>query len=74
MASSAPLTPNGRLRYSAAPVFERADLACVVNVDAEPFTVDGVVLASEDLAGGELPPGTGAWMSSHDDVRHNRSL
>jgi hypothetical protein len=30
MASSAPLPPNGRLRYSAAPVFERADLAAGV--------------------------------------------
>jgi hypothetical protein len=44
MASSAPLPPNGQLRYSAAPVFERADLGAGVITQlyrGDPFSVVG---------------------------------
>jgi alpha-glucosidase len=58
--------PHGGFKWRDAPAgalaFERDDLTCVVNIAAEPLRVRNVVLASEALAGGELPSGTGAWI------------
>jgi alpha-glucosidase len=59
------LRPSGRFAWlDSAPgvlAFERDGLTCVVNFSAETVPVEGVVLASDDVAD-VLPPNTAAWL------------
>jgi alpha-glucosidase len=50
-----------RPRQDGVLAFDRDELMCVVNFGPEPIAVDNVVLASDDLDGGALPPNTAAW-------------
>ena len=61
--------PGGRFAWRESPpgtlVFEREGLTCAVNVDGEPFPLEGeVLLASEALSDATLPAGAAAWLQS----------
>jgi alpha-glucosidase len=60
------LRPSGPFAWRAAQegvlAFDRGELTCIVNFDAEPLAVENVVLASDELTGGGLPAGAAAWV------------
>ncbi|HEX3227134.1 MAG TPA: alpha-amylase family glycosyl hydrolase [Gaiellaceae bacterium] len=59
------LRPEGDFAWRHVPAgalsFARGDLTCVVNVTADPFPVEDVLLASDKI-GDMLPPNTAAWL------------
>jgi len=60
--------PHGGFTWRESPrgtlVFERGELVCAVNVEAERFALPAgeLVLASEPGIGSDLPRGTAAWL------------